>query len=347
MSQSRPTDLSTLDYWYIACEKKDFARKGIVSRQLCGQHIVLIHSSGEYTSFPDSCPHRGYPLSEGVLVNGNLQCPYHGWQFGHDGTCKKIPGLLTQEGVRAKKIQRFETHDDGVYIWVRLQSKSALNHKPYIASHRTQSGMVHFFESHEIQGTLANIAENFLDPFHTHFVHAGLIRSQDDHLRQVNQVSQQHNPDGFETTYVQEKIQSGLTGLLARLLGFHRQNKATGRFRMPGIVELEYHGAHQLKMINTIVLSPYTSTHHRIYFQVSLQGHPLLLRPLWLIARLLIKRALNQDVRALKIQMNNIERFGGREAFAHSDVDIIRRHLDRLYNQVEARAELKATEFLI
>lgn len=37
------------------------------------------------------CPHRLVDLSHGSVVDGGLQCPYHGWRFGADGRCVEIP----------------------------------------------------------------------------------------------------------------------------------------------------------------------------------------------------------------------------------------------------------------
>jgi phenylpropionate dioxygenase-like ring-hydroxylating dioxygenase large terminal subunit len=43
----------------------------------------------------DVCPHRNAPLSQGRIdpVTKCIECPYHGWQFDHDGECTKIPQL--------------------------------------------------------------------------------------------------------------------------------------------------------------------------------------------------------------------------------------------------------------
>ena len=43
----------------------------------------------------DICPHRKAPLSQGRVTSetGNLECPYHGWQFNTSGSCMLIPQL--------------------------------------------------------------------------------------------------------------------------------------------------------------------------------------------------------------------------------------------------------------
>ena len=37
------------------------------------------------------CPHRGADLSKGKIVDGNVQCPYHGWEYNGDGKLVKVP----------------------------------------------------------------------------------------------------------------------------------------------------------------------------------------------------------------------------------------------------------------
>ena len=45
-----------------------------------------------WRAFPDVCPHRLVPLSEGrVNARGELECPYHGWSFDGEGRCQLIP----------------------------------------------------------------------------------------------------------------------------------------------------------------------------------------------------------------------------------------------------------------
>ncbi len=39
----------------------------------------------------DRCPHRGMRLSFGFVRANRLTCLYHGWEFGGDSGCKRIP----------------------------------------------------------------------------------------------------------------------------------------------------------------------------------------------------------------------------------------------------------------
>jgi nitrite reductase/ring-hydroxylating ferredoxin subunit/uncharacterized membrane protein len=45
------------------------------------RRIVLARTEDGHTAFDDRCTHKGGPLSDGSLVCGTVQCPWHGSQF--------------------------------------------------------------------------------------------------------------------------------------------------------------------------------------------------------------------------------------------------------------------------
>ena len=46
-----------------------------------GKRIAVFHVGGRYYATDDTCPHRGGPLSEGVLQGDVVTCPWHGSEF--------------------------------------------------------------------------------------------------------------------------------------------------------------------------------------------------------------------------------------------------------------------------
>jgi nitrite reductase/ring-hydroxylating ferredoxin subunit/uncharacterized membrane protein len=45
------------------------------------RRIVLARTEQGYVAFDDRCTHKGGPLSDGALICGTVQCPWHGSQF--------------------------------------------------------------------------------------------------------------------------------------------------------------------------------------------------------------------------------------------------------------------------
>lgn len=46
-----------------------------------GTRVALARIEKGYAAFDDRCPHKGGPLSDGALICGIVQCPWHGSQF--------------------------------------------------------------------------------------------------------------------------------------------------------------------------------------------------------------------------------------------------------------------------
>ncbi len=38
-------------------------------------------STGQFCALDNQCPHRGGPLSEGMIEAGKVVCPWHAWAF--------------------------------------------------------------------------------------------------------------------------------------------------------------------------------------------------------------------------------------------------------------------------
>lgn len=68
-------------------------RRVPLALQLAGERIVLFRDGrGGLGALIDRCPHRGVRLSLGSITkSGCLACPFHGWEFGTDGTNRHVP----------------------------------------------------------------------------------------------------------------------------------------------------------------------------------------------------------------------------------------------------------------
>jgi len=54
-------------------------------------YVIWRDADAALVAASDRCTHRQAPLSHGTLVDGCLQCPYHGWKFGAGGRCVEVP----------------------------------------------------------------------------------------------------------------------------------------------------------------------------------------------------------------------------------------------------------------
>jgi nitrite reductase (NADH) small subunit len=59
---------------------------------IAGRSIAIFRTrGGRVHAVANMCPHRGGPLSEGMLAGDRVVCPFHGFRFGlADGRCEDV-----------------------------------------------------------------------------------------------------------------------------------------------------------------------------------------------------------------------------------------------------------------
>lgn len=90
--------------WYQVAYSDDLARGEVRRLRAFGRDLVLFRGEDDTAGLLDAhCPHMGAHLGHGGEVVGpSLECPFHGWRWGADGTCNHIPyAKRIPEGARA------------------------------------------------------------------------------------------------------------------------------------------------------------------------------------------------------------------------------------------------------
>ncbi|WP_245220133.1 Rieske 2Fe-2S domain-containing protein [Pusillimonas caeni] len=81
-----------LNTWYIAAWSKELEDKPL-ARRICDKPVVLFRGKdGKVGALEDKCCHRGAPLSMGYIVEGGLECGYHGVVHDSQGRVLHVPG---------------------------------------------------------------------------------------------------------------------------------------------------------------------------------------------------------------------------------------------------------------
>jgi nitrite reductase/ring-hydroxylating ferredoxin subunit/uncharacterized membrane protein len=74
-----------------------------------GERVAVARTETGYAAFQDRCTHKGGPLSDGVLICGTVQCPWHGSQFDvHTGEVKCGPATRPIETYEIDNAHRVE-----------------------------------------------------------------------------------------------------------------------------------------------------------------------------------------------------------------------------------------------
>ncbi|KQY29988.1 Rieske (2Fe-2S) protein [Caulobacter sp. Root487D2Y] len=101
--------------WYVAATAEELTTKPL-GRMICGEPMVFFRGpAGQVAAVEDFCPHRGAPLSLGVVRDGQLVCGYHGLTIGCDGRAAGMPGQRTEALPAARAFPVIERNG---FLWV-------------------------------------------------------------------------------------------------------------------------------------------------------------------------------------------------------------------------------------
>jgi nitrite reductase (NADH) small subunit len=100
--------------WIKVCALEDIVPQG--SRVVAsGQGDIALFRTADDQVFGlhDRCPHKGGPLSQGIVHGATVTCPLHGFRIGlADGAA-----LAPDKGCA----RRFEVKLDGGAVWLQLK----------------------------------------------------------------------------------------------------------------------------------------------------------------------------------------------------------------------------------
>lgn len=179
-----------LNDWHVIGFSTDFDAGNIYPVRLLERDLVAWRSAdGQIHVWEDLCIHRGARLSKGWIKNDHIVCPYHGWEYDCTGKCTKMPAAPDEAPMKKARAFPYLAEERYGLVWACLGTPS--NGIPALPEWDNPDFMkVHsgpyLYGANGFRGL-----ENFLDPTHFPFVHAGLNGVMD-------------NPDKLEPYTVEE-----------------------------------------------------------------------------------------------------------------------------------------------
>ena len=79
--------------WRMICRIDDIPVLGArrVARPSGIDVAVFRNAEDQVFALLDRCPHKGGPLSQGIVFGTSVACPLHNWAIGLDDGCAKAP----------------------------------------------------------------------------------------------------------------------------------------------------------------------------------------------------------------------------------------------------------------
>jgi len=79
--------------WKVICRVEDIPVLGArrVARPVGVDVAVFRNAEDQVFALLDRCPHKGGPLSQGIVFGTSVACPLHNWAIGLEDGCAKSP----------------------------------------------------------------------------------------------------------------------------------------------------------------------------------------------------------------------------------------------------------------
>jgi phenylpropionate dioxygenase-like ring-hydroxylating dioxygenase large terminal subunit len=209
--------------------------------KILDREVVLYRTAnGQIHAIDNTCIHRGAALANGWIANGCIVCPYHGWQYGTDGTCLKIPSLSPTATIpKQAKMSTYPVREKYGWIWLCLGDGEAgelpaIPNFPDLKSSKLRSiqGTFYWYANYE------RVLENGLDFAHAPFVHAGAFGNPDQ--PEIPELKIENYASGASATvYLAATPPQGLWRLLVR--GERAPIQTRTGFFLPNLTFLEVH----------------------------------------------------------------------------------------------------------
>lgn len=158
--------------WYVAAWTDEVLENAVFARTICDEPLVLMRdATGAARALEDRCAHRGLPLSQGTMVNGQVRCRYHGIEFDScTGRCSRIPGQATiPQAARVRSFPVVE-QDRAIWIWMGDPERARPSDIPRFELHNDRNWAARPTHQH-LKVTHQMVADNLLDLTHVGYVH--------------------------------------------------------------------------------------------------------------------------------------------------------------------------------
>ena len=174
------SDKSLRNYWHPLSRGSEVTEAPGAFMML-GERLAAYRTGDTVRVFKDLCIHRGTAFTAGGVVrDGNIVCPYHGWTYDGTGACVHIPSLAPGQPIPEKaRVTAYQAREAYGLVWVCL-AEPAMPFPvwPDDAWDRDDY-RVFLVDAYDWRASAGRVVENALDMSHFNFVHVGYTELAD------------------------------------------------------------------------------------------------------------------------------------------------------------------------
>ena len=197
-------------FWHPVAQGVEVADGALHRGRLLGESFVLWRGPEGLVAFVDQCPHRGAPLSAGLVRENILQCAYHGWCFDQRGRGVHIPALGADAVIPpAARLTPVSVRESYGLIWIAPDEPRA--DLLEIDEWDDPSRRMVWLPPVMIHTSAGKFMDNFCDFGHFPFVHAGTFGAGEDALVGQFDVSRIDHGYHLEYTHLANNVEDPLT----------------------------------------------------------------------------------------------------------------------------------------
>ncbi|MCU0902658.1 MAG: aromatic ring-hydroxylating dioxygenase subunit alpha [Tabrizicola sp.] len=170
-------------FWHPVLWESDLAEGKLLRVELLGVGIVLARLDGKVAALRDLCRHFQARLSLGEVVGLEggeaVMCPYHGWAYGADGICKRIPQLAAGRQIPpAARVDAYRVSIRYGLIWVCM-AEPVYDIPDYPERDDPAFRTVTIVEKEASKTSSIRMIMGTLDDTHFPWVHEGILGNRD------------------------------------------------------------------------------------------------------------------------------------------------------------------------
>ena len=193
--------------WYSVLESREVKSKPVGVTRM-GEKLVFWRDKDKVSCIRDQCVHRGAALSAGKLIDGEVQCPFHGLRYDSSGRVTLIPANGKNTPVPDYfKVDSYPARDEHGLIWIWWgEYRESLPQVPWfegIGDDWPYKTVTQHWATH-----YSRAIENQLDVAHLPFVHYNTIGRGNRTLVNGPYTTFQ---DGTITVYPDNEVDQGQT----------------------------------------------------------------------------------------------------------------------------------------
>ncbi|QKQ75690.1 Rieske 2Fe-2S domain-containing protein [Nostoc sp. TCL240-02] len=169
--------------WYPVCFLQDLPTNRPYTFSLYEEPFVLFkEQNGQLICLTDRCSHRAARLSDGQIIDGKIECSYHGWQFGNNGQCLHIPQLPSDVKIPVNAcVPSFKVLERQGIIWMWAgEAETAIDELIPSLPDWNKPECFNLDYVRDLPYDQSYFIENIIDPAHVPISHDGIMGSRED-----------------------------------------------------------------------------------------------------------------------------------------------------------------------